>query len=102
MQVQAVSAVVELRNPQAQELSETAVDPEVRPVPERIRAHPRDADQRLVRARVEPAAHDLDIVSHLVPFRVVVPLPAPSGPCSDALSISIGSPLERRSRTAIV
>src|SRR3954468_13057052 len=85
VQVQAVSAVVELRNPQAQELSEAAVDPEVRPVSERIRDHPRDADQRLYRARVDPASHDLDIVSHLVPFGIVVPVPAPSGPRSDAL-----------------
>jgi hypothetical protein len=39
-----------------------AVDPQVRRVPERIRAHPGHADQRLVRARVEPAVLHLDIV----------------------------------------
>ncbi|MGH3142703.1 MAG: hypothetical protein ACRDO9_06190, partial [Gaiellales bacterium] len=53
---------------QAQELGEVAVNPQVRLVPERIRAHPGHADQRLVPARVEPAVRDLDIVSHLGPF----------------------------------
>jgi hypothetical protein len=69
MQVEAVSAVVELRNTQPQELSEMAVDPQVRPVPERIRAHPGQTGQRLVPARVQPAVHYLDIVSHLASFR---------------------------------
>ena len=46
-----------------------AVDPQVRPVPERIRAHPGHGDQRLVLARVEPALRHLDIVSHLASFR---------------------------------
>ena len=69
VQVEAVGAVVELRDPQAQELGEAAVDPQVRLVAERIRAHPGHADQRLVPARVEPAVRDLDIVSHLGSFR---------------------------------
>jgi energy-coupling factor transporter ATP-binding protein EcfA2 len=67
--LKAVGAVVELRDPQAQELGEAAVDPQVRLVPERIRAHPGHADQRLVPARVEPAVRDLDIVNHLGSFR---------------------------------
>jgi hypothetical protein len=69
VQVEAVGAVVELRDPQAQELGEAALDPQVRRVSERIRAHPGNADQRLVPARVEPAVRDLDIVSHLGSFR---------------------------------
>jgi hypothetical protein len=60
--------VVELRHAQAQELGELAVDPQVRGVPERIGAHPGDADQRLVLARVEPAVRDVDIVSHRASF----------------------------------
>jgi hypothetical protein len=69
VQVEAVGAVVELRNSQAQELGEVAVDPQVRCVPERICAHFGYADQRLVLARVEPAVLHLDIVSHIAFFR---------------------------------
>ena len=90
-------------NPQAQELGEAAVDPQVRLVPERIRAHPSHADQRLVPARVEPAVRDLDIVSHLGSFRCSsFPCPRLPGPApSRALAIFIASPSKRRSRTAI-
>jgi hypothetical protein len=89
VQVEAVGAVVELRDPQPQELGEAAVDPQVRRVPERIRAHPGHADQRLVPARVEPAVRDLDIVSHLGSFRCSsFPAGAPSEPLAcDLLSL---------------
>ena len=69
VQAEALGAVVELQNSQAQELGQVAVDPQVRRVPERIRAHPGHADQRLVLARVEPAVNHLDIVSHIAFFR---------------------------------
>jgi hypothetical protein len=69
MQVEAVRAVVELRNSQAQELGELAADPQVRRVPERIRAHPGHANQHLVLARIESAVHYSDIVSHIASFQ---------------------------------
>jgi len=55
-----------------------AADPQLLLVPERIRAHPGQANQRLVLARVEPAVLHLDIVSPLVSFRFAV--------CSDVES----------------
>lgn len=72
-------AVTEVRDPQSDELGEAAVDPQVPPVPERIRAHPSHADQRRVPARVEPAVRDLDIVSHLGSIRCS-PFPSPRLP----------------------
>jgi hypothetical protein len=75
VQVEAIGAVVELRHSQAQKLGEAAVDSQVGRVSERIRAHPGHADQRLVRARVEPAVRDLDIVSHLGSFRCALRKP---------------------------
>jgi hypothetical protein len=90
VQVEAVGAVVERRDPQGQEPGEAAVDPHVRRVPERVRAHPGHADQRLVPARVEPAVRDLDIVSHLGSFRCSpFPARASRGPApSRSLAIS--------------
>src|SRR4051794_33105701 len=101
VQVEAVRAVVELRNAQAQELGEAAVDPQVRLVAERVRAHAGHADQRLVPARVEPAVRDLDIVTHLGSFRcfIVPPARASRAPLRAARS-SIASPPARRSDAA--
>jgi hypothetical protein len=70
MQVEAVGAVVELRNPQAQELGKATIDPQVRRVSKRIRAHPGHADQRLVFVRVEPPLRYLDVVGHRTRFLI--------------------------------
>ena len=95
VQVKAVGAVVELRNSQAQELGEATVDAKVRLVPERFRAHPGDADQGRVLARVEPPVRHLDIVIHLASFRWAIDgtsagryaaPPAPPSPAGPAIS----------------